>query len=424
MHWGPYSVPGVASEWFWFQWNRQDPHNPGDMEVVDYMSNNYPPNFKYHEFGPMFKAEFFNATWWADLVAASGAKYFVLTSKHHDGFSLWPSKYNFGWNSMDNGPKRDVIGELAEAFESLPSERSVKFGLYHSLFEWYHPLYLADKASNFSNNTFVREKVVPEMVELVEKYRPQVIWSDGDWEVGPEYWDSLEFLAWLYNSSPVKDTVVTNDRWGRGIMCHHGDFFTCSDRYNPGVLQSHKWENAMTVDKESWGHRRNMKMEDVLSMEELIETMASTVSCGGNLLVNVGPSSDGTISPIFEERLRHLGSWLSINGEAIYDSQPWSSQNDSLSGSTWYTSSKGGQEQAVYGIVLGWPSSGSQQLADVEGAEDTKIELLGYDGGQLQWSKRDPKGIEVVFPDKSKVTSQWGYVLKFSFLANGGNKVW
>jgi len=177
-----------------------------------------------------------------------------------------------------------------------------------SLFEWYHPLYMADKASNFSNNTFVREKVVPEMVELVEKYRPQVIWSDGDWEVGPEYWDSLEFLAWLYNSSPVKDTVVTNDRWGRGIMCHHGDFFTCSDRYNPGVLQSHKWENAMTVDKESWGHRRNMKMEDVLSMEELIETMASTVSCGGNLLVNVGPH--GIHCELWRQLVGECGSLL------------------------------------------------------------------------------------------------------------------
>merc|ERR1719481_96164 len=238
MHWGPYSVPGVASEWFWLQWNRRDPHNAGDMEVLKYMEDNYPPNFKYQEFGPMFKAEFFNATKWAELVADSGAKYFVLTSKHHDGFSLWPSKYNFGWNSVDIGPKRDIIGELAAAIRSLPPSNPVVFGLYHSLFEWYHPLYLADKANNFTTREFTTRKALPELEELVLEYEPEVIWSDGDWEVGPGYWTSQEFLAWLYNSSPVKDTVVTNDRWGSGVLCHHGDFYTCSDRYNPGVLQS------------------------------------------------------------------------------------------------------------------------------------------------------------------------------------------
>jgi alpha-L-fucosidase len=77
-------------------------------------------------------------------------------------------------------------------------------------------------------------------------------------------------------------------------------------RYNPGVLQQHKWENAMTVDRRSWGHRRNMRIEDVLGMEELLATLVTTISCGGNLLLNVGPSSDGTIEPIFQERLRQV----------------------------------------------------------------------------------------------------------------------
>ena len=86
-------------------------------------------------------------------------------------------------------------------------------------------------------------------MELITKYRPEVIWSDGDWEADPGYWDTLQFLAWLYSDSPVRETVVTNDRWGVGVLCKHGDFYTCSDRYNPGVLQSHKWENAMTIDK-------------------------------------------------------------------------------------------------------------------------------------------------------------------------------
>ena len=82
--------------------------------------------------------------------------------------------------------------------------------------------------------------MLPELMELVTEYRPDVLWSDGD---------TLQFLSWLYSDSPVRDTVVTNDRWGVGVLCKHGDFFTCSDRYNPGVLQEHKWENAMTIDK-------------------------------------------------------------------------------------------------------------------------------------------------------------------------------
>ena len=89
-------------------------------------------------------------------------------------------------------------------------------------------------------------------------------------------------------------------RCGVGVMCKHGDFFTCSDRYNPGVLQTHKWENAMTIDKQSWGYRRNMNIADVFTIQELIKELAVTVSCGGNLLMNVGPNSDGVIVPIFE----------------------------------------------------------------------------------------------------------------------------
>ena len=100
-----------------------------------------------------------------------------------------------------------------------------------------------------TTRTFVAEKVGPELMELITKYRPEVLWSDGDWEADPGYWDTLQFLAWLYSDSPVRDTVVTNDRWGVGVLCKHGDFYTCSDRYNPGILQSHKWENAMTIDK-------------------------------------------------------------------------------------------------------------------------------------------------------------------------------
>src|SRR5258705_1445792 len=108
-------------------------------------------------------------------------------------------------------------------------------------------------------------------------YEPEVIWSDGDSVAPDTYWNSTGFLAWLYNDSPVKDTVVVNDRWGAGISCHHGDFYTCSDRYNPGVLQPHKWENAMTLDSKSWGYRREAVLKDILSIQDLMMTLAMTI---------------------------------------------------------------------------------------------------------------------------------------------------
>ena len=217
-----------------------------DVEVNNYMQANYPPDFTYQQFGSDFSAQFFNASDWAEIVAASGAKYFVFTTKHHDGFANWPSSRNFGWNARDIGPKRDIVGELESAFKL---DGKVRFGLYHSMFEWFNPLYDYDEANNFTTQDYVVAKMMPELMELVMKYKPDILWSDGEAGATVDYWGSLEFLAWLYSDSPVKDTVVTNDRWGKGTQCKHGDFFTCADRYNPGVLQAHKWENAMTVDR-------------------------------------------------------------------------------------------------------------------------------------------------------------------------------
>ena len=173
---------------------------------------------------------------------------------------------------------------------------------------------------------YVENKMLPELKDLVTEFRPEVLWSDGDWEAPPEYFDSKEFLAWLYNESPSRGSVVTNDRWGQGTRLKHGDFFSGPDRYEPGVLLGHKWENAMTVDRRSWGIRRNLPLEDVMEAEELIGKLVATVSCGGNILVNVGPTKEGVIIPIFRERLRQMGQWLRANGEAIYGTRPWTVQ--------------------------------------------------------------------------------------------------
>ena len=112
---------------------------------------------------------------------------------------------------------------------------------------------------------------------MVNTYKPDMVWSDGYNRVNDSYWKSKEFVAWLYNESPVKDHVVTNDLWGSGTGCKHDGFYTCSDCYSPKVLVPRKWENCFSVDRGEWGYRREAKLRDYLTIHEIIQTIAETV---------------------------------------------------------------------------------------------------------------------------------------------------
>jgi len=255
-----------------------------------------------------------------------------------------------------------------------------------------------------------------------------VIWSDGDWEANETYWKSKEFLAWLYNDSPVKDTIVVNDRWGSGTACKHGGFYNCQDKYNPGKILPHKWENAMTLDKSSWGYRRNADVGSYISPQELIRQLVSTVSCGGNFLINAGPTKDGMIAAIQEERLLQMGEWLGINGDAIYESQPWKvAQNDSTTKGVWYT--KKGTNK-IFAIVLeeGFPTEEDTDgfVRIVLGSVDSKtlkisnITVLGQRNPSktLTWipcdGKRCKEGILVTLPTILPPNSKWAWTLLIS----------
>lgn len=404
IHWGVFSVPSFGSEWFWWYWHKNV------TDYVDFMKKNYPPDFQYQDFAPQFTAEFFNAKEWTDIFAASGAKYIVLTTKHHEGFTLWGSKNSWNWNAVDVGPKRDLVDELSSA---VRANSDLRLGLYHSLFEWFNPLFKLDAANVFTTNYFPTTKTLPELYDIVQKYKPEVLWSDGDGDAPDTYWNSTVFLAWLYNESPVRDTVVTNDRWGYGSICKHGGYYTCSDRYQPGHLLKHKWENCMTIDTKSWGFRRNAPLKDYLTIEELVKNLVETVSCGGNLLLNIGPTHDGRITPIFEERLRQMGQWLKVNGEAIYNSTAWRSQNDSVTPNVWYTSKP--QVKAIYALLLEWPSNGTVILKEpVVTVGQTQVVLVGY--GAVKWQPMKPSGLTVVLPQLSfkQMPCQWGWTLKLT----------
>ncbi len=332
IHWGIFSVPAYAprrkdvestglaySEWY--GWQIAEKYPP----YYDFHRQVYGENFRYEDFAGQWKAEMFDADKWAQLFKRAGAKYVVMVSKHHDGFCLWPSYYSWNWNSRDIGPHRDLVGELMEAVDRQGLHR----GLYYSLLEWFHPVMqaAADDLANADIPRYAQEKMIPQLKELVETYRPSVLFTDGEWSYDSSKWHSLDFLTWLYNESPVRDRIVANDRWGSDTRGAHGGYLSCEygevcsnamdEQSAQASLTRRKWEECRSIGA-SFGYNRNEDIEDYLSESELIRLLVDTVSRGGNLLLNVGPCADGTIAPLIQERLTQLGQWMDVNGEAIY----------------------------------------------------------------------------------------------------------
>jgi len=390
IHWGVYSVPSwgdwnhytfsTGAEWYW---HRLVYPKTDDYYTWNFHNQTYGMNFAYQAFAPLFTAKMWDADRWAKLIADSGAKYTVLTSKHHEGFCNWQSAQSWNWNSVDNGPHRDLVGELAIAIRKT----NVVFGLYHSLYEWFNPLYLKDQSSGSPPNTslYVDEILIPQLKDIVKKYLPDIVWADGDWDENSTYWKSTEFLAWLYNDSPVRDTVVVNDRWGHECRAKNGGYWTPWDQFNPGHLIGHKWEDSATIGT-SYGYNRNEHLDVINSASTLIHSLVMIVSTGGNLLLDIGPTADGLIPIIQEERLIQIGSWLNINGAAIYSTSPWRVQNDTADQIIWFTQSKDGTVNAIF---LEWPQDNQLKLMSPKPEDDAKVILLGYSSTSLKWTYED-----------------------------------
>jgi hypothetical protein len=209
------------------------------------------------------------------------------------------------------GPRRDLLGDLFRAVRKT----SVRAGMYYSLYEWFNPLWKSDQEK------YVSTHVWPQMKELINNYQPDVFWTDGDWDASDATWKSKEFLAWMYNESPVKDKVVTYDRWGSGIRFKQGAVFT--PEYQPELdFDQHYWEESRGMGY-SYGYNREEDAWDYNSAQSLIYHLIDKVSRGGNFLLDIGPDAHGKIPPIMQERLLDIGKWLSANGEAIYGTERW-----------------------------------------------------------------------------------------------------
>jgi alpha-L-fucosidase len=433
IHWGVYAVPGWSSKGNYAEWYQQG------LQTTDTARQKFHKakfgDRTYYNLVNDFKAELFNPDDWAKLFEQSGAKYIVLTSKHHDGFTLWPSKeadktWGFKWNAVDVGPKRDLLGDLFKAVRKT----SVRAGMYYSLYEWFNPLWKSDK------DKFVAEHTWPQMKDLINTYQPDVFWTDGDWDVTAETWKSQEFLTWLYNESPVKNKIVVNDRWGSGIRFKHAGIYT--PEYQPDLdFEDHYWEESRGMGY-SYGYNREEDAWDYNSTQSLVLQLIDKVSRGGNFLLDIGPDEHGKIPPIMQERLLQMGEWLKINGEAIYGTTRWKESSQWSDGNREYKDRSGdmllkitvdpdpgyavkevfytynAMTNSLYAIFPKYPDGKRLVLNNVWPFESTAITFLSTKERLQYHLMREGTVIDLPDYDPNKIKAPYAYVVK---IENYGN---
>ncbi|CAL1517703.1 alpha-L-fucosidase [Chitinophaga sp. MM2321] len=322
IHWGVYAVPSYAvvgdggySEWYWH--NLRAKKEGKNAKLQAFHDKEYGKDFPYEKFESQFTASLFDPAQWADVFRRSGARYVVLTSKHHEGYCLWDNKqanesWGHSWNAVTGTPKRDLLGDLTTEVRKA----GLRMGYYYSLYEWYNPLWLKDKKK------YVDEVMIPQFKDLVTRYKPSVIFSDGEWELSDTAWRSTELLAWLYNESPVKDEVAVDDRWGKKTRGKNNGATYFTSEYGSGMQPGVAWEESQGIGY-SYGYNRMENVNDYKKSSDLIILLVDIVARGGNLLLDIGPTADGRIPVIMQQKLIDMGAWLTTNGEAIYDTKAW-----------------------------------------------------------------------------------------------------
>lgn len=336
IHWGLYSVPSYSQpdgygEWFYrglmmgdtLRCNEMKAYNrrwgymlgdqwSGRLSNSDGVKQNPRVTDLYTLYAQTWFAEHWNPQQWVDLFDQAGAKYVILVTKHHDGYCLWNSRYQPNWNSVVTGPHMNIVDTLTRYVR----EKGMKMGFYYSLPEWTNKLHIWMQDPDEAIGDYVDEYMVPQFKELVSRYKPSLIFTDGEWQNSAEQFHAKELISWYYNL--VGPEAIVNDRWGSGGQ--HG-FRT--PEYKGAIDDTVRpWAECRGIGK-SFAFNRNEPLSNYLTSDSLIRHFVKLVAAGGGMTLNVGPDADGTIPMIQQERLMDLGKWLKVNGEAIYGSRPY-----------------------------------------------------------------------------------------------------
>ncbi|KAJ1300816.1 hypothetical protein OPQ81_002456 [Rhizoctonia solani] len=330
IHWGIYSVPGWVPKGYYEEWYNWWLHNPAQPSNIlwNYHRDTFGEGKLYDDFIPEFTGAKFNASQWINLFATAGAKYFVLVTKHHDGFALFDTHNSTHRSSVYLGPKRDFIGELMDA--ASKEHPTMHKGTYYSMPEWFNPDagpygfgnwpgHLATGAYNHSliepytgrleGKDYLRDIQLEHMRILAEKYDTDIMWCDIG---GPNR--TLEFAAEWYNRAARAGKQVTmNNR------CGFVPDFDTPEYARFSSIQTHSWETSEGIDPYSYGYNRQTKDEEYRSPETIVQTLVDIVSKNGNYLLNLGPTGEGEIIPAMVERLVEVGKWLEHSGECIFN---------------------------------------------------------------------------------------------------------
>jgi alpha-L-fucosidase len=383
IHWGLYSVPGWAPlshpdhDFSSADYIKYNPYAEWYLNVLripdsptqKYHREHFGADFGYYDFAPEFNRESkkWNPDEMAEIFKEAGARYVVLTSKHHEGFTLWPSTTpnpNPSLKKSQLQAERDIVGELTAAVRN----HGLRMGLYYSGgYDWTFntgPIETSADYSTVKPQSDAYGKYANSQIhELIEKYHPSVLWNDIDW---PKTGKALEVEADYYNATP--DGVI-DDRFG----IKHSDF-TSPEYEKLDKISEKKWEECRGLGR-SFGYNRAEGEAETIAPRELIALLVDIVSKNGNLLLDVGPEANGTIPPVQMERLKALGTWLKQNGEAIYDTTPWTrAVGKSTEGDDLRFTRKGND---LYVTVLGKPKAGTLTLQDVPVKQGVAITQLG-----------------------------------------------
>ena len=450
IHWGVYSVPAAQSEWY-----PREMYHPGEVAYKNFREHyaSTDPAQKdakgYKDLIPLFRAEHFDAEAWAKLFKDAGAQYVVPVAEHHDGFSMYDSGLS-DWTVVKMGPKRDTLGELAKAVRG----EGLHFGLSshrveHNFFYdggrairsdvndpknagLYGPAheFISGDGGLTNDWTYVSDAWARDWLardtELVEKYKPEIVYFD--WWIGQPLMRRAvaEFAAFYYNYAAAHGTTAVINF--KDFAINHKAGVLDFERGQQDHIVSDHWQTDTSISDASWGYIEHDTKQPLVLVQQLVDI----VSKNGTLLLNFGPRSDGTIPDEVRATLLEMGAWLKVNGEAIYATTPWKTFGEGptqvQAGSFHDTDTKPytaedfrftAKGSTVYAIGMACPKDGKATIRSLGWAHEgsalsiATIELLGS-RGKVTWTQ-GANALDVTLP--SDAACKYAYALKVTPVA-------